>query len=64
MGYKGTTLDWLYIFLCWDLDIADLKQLAINSITYASITPQEKVELTYFFEQRWERFLDFVIGKF
>ena len=25
MGYEGTTLDYLYVFLAWNLDIADLK---------------------------------------
>jgi adenosine deaminase len=45
MGYEGVTLDYLYVYLSWDLDIADLKKLALNSITYASITAQEKEKL-------------------
>lgn len=31
-GYEGVTLDYVYAFLAWDLDLADLKQLALNSI--------------------------------
>ena len=38
MGYEGVALDYLYVFLAWDLDIADLKQLVVNSITYSSVT--------------------------
>jgi len=64
MGYTGTTLDYLYVFLAWDLDIADLKQLCINSIKYATITDEEKTDLTEFFEYKWVRFLDHVIGKY
>jgi adenosine deaminase CECR1 len=64
MGYKGTTLDYLYVFLAWDLDIADLKQLCLNSIKYGTLTVKEKFELTVFFNYKWGRFLDFVIGKF
>jgi adenosine deaminase CECR1 len=25
MGYEGVTLDYLYVYLAWDLDIRDLK---------------------------------------
>lgn len=63
MGYEGVTLDYLYCYLSWDLDIADLKKLALNSITYASITEQEKENVNLFFEYKWDRFLDVIIGK-
>jgi adenosine deaminase CECR1 len=64
MGYEGVTLDYLYAFVCWELDIADLKQLCINSITYSSINEEEKVELRKFFDYKWKRFLDYVVCKF
>lgn len=64
MGYHGATLDYLYAFLAWDLDIADLKQLCLNSLYHASITAEEKQELKEFFDYKWVRFLDFVIGKY
>jgi adenosine deaminase CECR1 len=38
MGYEGVTLDYLYVFLSWELDIADLKQLVLNSIKYSSVS--------------------------
>ena len=64
MGYDGVTLDYLYAFLAWELDIADLKKLCHNSIKYASITDSEKKELTKLFDYKWKRFLDFVISKY
>ena len=42
MGYEGVTLDYTYAFLSWDLDIADLKKLCLNSIQYGTLTEQEK----------------------
>ena len=64
MGYEGVALDYLYVFLAWDLDIADLKQLVLNSIKYASITEQQKEKLLEFFRYKWSRFLDYVITKY
>jgi len=64
MGYEGVTLDYLYAFLAWNLDIADLKKLCLNTIEFASITSDEKVELTTFFNHKWNVFLNFVISKF
>jgi adenosine deaminase CECR1 len=64
MGYEGVTLDYLYVFLAWELDIADLKQLCLNSIIYSSISDEHKKEVTEFFNYKWNRFLDFVIGKY
>lgn len=64
MGYEGVTLDYLYVFLSWDLDIADLKKLCLNSLTYCSITDNEKQTLLKFFEYKWQRFLEFVISKY
>ena len=64
MRYHGVTLDYVYAFLAWDLNIADLKKLCFNSIKYSSLTQEEKEKLANFFVYKWKRFLDFVIGKF
>lgn len=37
-GYEGVTLDYLFAYLAWDLDIRDLKKLSLNGITYSSIS--------------------------
>ena len=36
----GVTLDYLMAFLAWDLDLADLQQLALNSLHFANITQE------------------------
>lgn len=64
MGYEGVALDYLYVFLAWDLDIADLKQLVLNSIKFASVSEEDKVKLMEFFRYKWSRFLDYVITKY
>ena len=64
MGYEGVTLDFLYVFICWELDIADLKQLVLNSIKYSSVTEKEKEDLNTFFDYKWNRFLDYVLAKY
>jgi len=64
MGYEGVALDYLYVFLAWDLDIADLKQLVINSIKYSSVTEAQKEKLMVFFAYKWMRFLDYVVTKY
>ena len=62
--YEGVTLDYVYAFLAWELSIADLKQLCLNSLEYAEISRKEKIKLRDFFDERWRRFLEFVRGKY
>lgn len=64
MNYEGVTLDYVYSFLAWDLDIADLKQLCLNSLIFSSISEDDKAKILLFFEYKWQRFLDHVIGKY
>jgi len=40
---EGVTMDYLYAYLEWGLDLSDLKQLCLNSLEYATITEEEKV---------------------
>ena len=39
---EGVTLDYVYAFLAWELDLADLKKLCLNSLDYALINDEEK----------------------
>jgi adenosine deaminase len=64
MGYEGVTLDYVYAFISWDLDIADLKKLCLNSLKYAGISEEEKVPIKELFNYKWGRFLEFVMSKF
>ena len=40
--YDGVTLDYLYAYLAWELDLKDLKKLCLNSLEFASINAVEK----------------------
>jgi adenosine deaminase CECR1 len=51
--YEGVTLDWVYAFLGWELNLADLKKLNLNSIDYATIDEKDKEALRPLFEDRW-----------
>jgi len=52
------TDDFFAAILCWDLNIADLKQLAINSIVYSGLDNYERRRLLHAFQQKWTDFVD------
>ena len=41
-GYDDFTIDWYEVFMAWGLDLAELKQLAMNSILSSSMSEGEK----------------------
>ena len=54
-GYDGVTMDYVMAFMAWELDIADLKKLALNGITYSSIPEERKTELIEKrFNHKWD----------
>lgn len=63
-NYHGVTLDYVYAFLAWELDLADLKKLAINSLKYTSLKQVEKDEIARFFAKKWDSFVDEVIYEY
>ena len=58
------TDDFFAAALCWNLDLADLKQLAINSIQYSGLAQQEKTSLLKEFRKKWEEFVDRALEEF
>lgn len=56
--YNGLTLDFTYAFLGWELDLKDLKQLAINSVKQSSLNEAETKKLLKSFYEQWDRFID------
>jgi adenosine deaminase CECR1 len=56
-GYKGVTPDYWEACVAWELDLRALKQLAINSITYSSLSPDKKDDLLKVWEQKWNEFI-------
>jgi hypothetical protein len=63
MDYVGVTMDYLMVFISWDLNIGDLKKLCQNSLDFATLTDDEKANLQPIFEYKWNRFLDFVLTR-
>ncbi len=59
--YHGLSYDYWSIFLAWELDLAALKKLSLNGITYSSMTEQEKVRAVKVWEHRWEEFIDHML---
>ena len=62
--YEGVVLDYVYAFLAWELDLADLKKLCLNSLEFASISAEEKAKLLPLFNSKWTQFIDFVKSKY
>ncbi len=56
-GYEGSTLDFVYAFLAWELDVRDLKQLCINSVKFASVTEEQKKMYEAKFEKEWKKWI-------
>lgn len=60
----GVTLDYLLAYLCWDLDLSDMRQLCLNTIEFASISQEDKAVTLDFFNYKWKVFLAYVRGKY
>ena len=58
------TDDFFAAALCWDLSIADLKQLAINSIMYSGLDAYEKRTLLAAYNQKWNEFVETALAEF
>jgi adenosine deaminase CECR1 len=49
--------DFYTAFMAWGLDLRGLKQLAMNSLRYSAMTPDEKKRALTTWERRWEVFV-------
>merc|ERR1711998_71349 len=49
LGYANVSNDWLLAFMAWDLDLAGLKRLALNSIVYSALSDSDKMLARDFF---------------
>ena len=57
-GSGGVTCDFVVAVLAWDLSLADVKRLIMNSIEDAAMTEEENAELMYSWQLRWDEFID------
>jgi len=58
-AYNGLSYDYWAVFLAWQLDLRALKKLAMNSIEYSSLLPQEKQLALRHWQLEWKNFIDF-----
>ncbi|KNC99295.1 uncharacterized protein SPPG_05549 [Spizellomyces punctatus DAOM BR117] len=57
-GYEGVSYDYYQVYMAFEsLDLASLKKLASNGITYAGMGQQEKAEAMVKFETLWDRWI-------
>lgn len=60
--YTGVTHDFYAAFMAWDLDLAGIKQLALNSIRCSAISDKEKFYKMW--QNKYTEFLHYVIENF
>ena len=58
LGYSSVTYDWWLAFVAWELDLAGLKQLALNSIDHSALPPHERAQLKAMWAREWAAFVD------
>jgi len=46
--------------MAWGLDLKDLKQLAMNSLLYSAMSPEEKRRALASWKGRWEVFVEWL----
>jgi adenosine deaminase CECR1 len=64
MDSPGVTLDYLLVYLAWDLDLMDLKKLCLNSLEHSTVSEQDKSAIREFFNYTWIKFLRFIRGNY
>jgi adenosine deaminase CECR1 len=59
MGYTFS-YDFYEAFMAWDLDLADLKLLAMNSIRFSSLSPAEKRQALQVWQSKWRDYVNWL----
>ena len=64
-GYQDLALDYLMIFVAWDLSLRDLKKIAINGLIHSSCDAEtiKRIQAEQFNKQ-WNQFIEFVIENY
>jgi adenosine deaminase CECR1 len=57
-AYEGLTYDFWAACVAWGLDLADLKQLAFNSLEYSSLEGEEKAQAIARWQQSWQQWVE------
>lgn len=56
-NYDGLSYDFWSAFMAWELDLRQMKRLALNSIEYSAMTPNEKQAAYTHFSSKWDEFI-------
>lgn len=57
-NYDGLSYDFWSAFMAWELDLRQLKRLALNSIEYSSMDAGEKQNAYAHFSSKWDDFIN------
>lgn len=57
-GYDNFTVDWYEAYMGWGINLADLKQIAYNSLNYSALSPADKkVAIEQKWRPMWDRYV-------
>lgn len=56
-GVEDLSLEYVYAFLSWELNLKEVKQFALNAIKYSSLTQLEKIRHYENFYEDWHNFI-------
>lgn len=59
--YTGLSYDFWTAYMSWNLGLAQLKQLALNSLIYSGLSETEKETAILHFEREWENFIQDIL---
>jgi adenosine deaminase CECR1 len=62
-GNDGLSYDFWEALLAWDLDLADLKRLALNSIEFSAMSAAEKDGAKARWQKKWDQFVRDLAGR-
>ncbi len=60
---KGLSYDFWEAIMAWNLTLADIKKLCLNSITYSSLTDTEKKEMFVIWQKAWDAFVKQILAE-
>lgn len=61
--YQGLSYDFWSVFLAWELNLKELKGLALNSLRYSALNEQEKQEALDSFNKQWSAFVESALNQ-
>lgn len=64
-GYQDVTLDYLAVFVAWDLSLRDLKKISINGLTHSSCDKETISSIqANMFTKKWSAFIEYVLENY